>query len=240
MMEKKALLDGTMPPNTWKVKNTGKFNVRFSKEYPEMLRGIMQEGEFSDYLGRINEALYVPVWRFLLIFLPFILFIPIPILFTLLDSPIAGGIYMGCLVVFCIVIELASLITLMMRGKAADVRVNEIIGEINQRFYSRGAHWAYSRGTKYVPSCIDITFFNPSTAPQSAAPSTWGQTPYSSIGAPAQSASMPICYSPFSSSYSPYTPYTPSAPPPPQGIVGSADLPPAPPSYPGDPSVGYY
>ena len=172
-MEKKVLLDGTMSPNTWEVKNIGNFNIRFSKEYPEMLRKIMQEGEFEDYLNRINEVLYIPGWRFSLIFSPFILFIPVPFLFVLLDSPIAGGIYMGCLVVFCVVVVVASFVSFNSHYKVADVRVNEIIEDINQRCYSRGARWVYSRGSRRIPASIEITFFDPSAASQNADTSTW-------------------------------------------------------------------
>ena len=45
-----------VPLNSWKTFRAGTRKVSFSKMYPEMLRGIMQEEEFAEYLAKLDEV----------------------------------------------------------------------------------------------------------------------------------------------------------------------------------------
>ena len=251
-MESNPLLNSTMPPNTWRITSTGFFKICFSKTYPEMLRGIMQEGEFVDLLKRLDETLYTSLWIILPMVSPFILFIPIPIISIVSESPLAGMIYGVFWFVLSVAIWIITILKTTRKAKAADARVNEILGELNQRFYSRGVKWMYVRGNKYMPTYIDIMFFNPNVFPQGAMPNPWGQPSYSAINTPASTNpymnSTPSSYSLYNVQSQPPMQYTPSAPPsliPDSSsiITPSADMsyPGDPsPSYPGDPSAGYY
>ena len=230
MTKSNALLDSTMPPNTWRITSTGFFKICFTKTYPEMLRGIMQEGEFVDVLKRIDGILRIPKWLILLIFLPLTCFIPIPIL-IIFDFPFAvGEICTGCALLIFSVIEIVALVFVLKLNKTRNVRFNEILGELNQRFYSRGVKWVYARGNKYMPTYIDIMFFDPNVFPQGSMPNPWEQPSYSAINTPA--TTNPYMNSTPSS-------YTPPAPPSliPESsaiITLSTEM-----SYPGDPSAGY-
>lgn len=219
-MESYALLDGSLPPNVHRIENVGIFGVEYSQVYPEMLRGIMQEGEYIDYLKRINEAACLYKRMYLVVILMFfIIFIPV--------VNIIVGVYMA--------------FVFHRKEKEAAIRVATIIEEINQRYTSRGVRWIYIQATENVPRHIDVVLFNPNSG--------WNPSiylnPYLSANANYSSFSSSPSYIPTSipsssSSGGHMSPY-PTAPPPEMGsssfIFNNDDVPPPPPSYPGDPTM---
>lgn len=57
-METNALLGDSKHPNKITIKREGTIHVRFSRKYPEALRGVMTEDEYVGYLERIDEEGY--------------------------------------------------------------------------------------------------------------------------------------------------------------------------------------
>lgn len=229
MTEGNALLSCTVPPNTWRVVNTRNFHVCFSKTYPEMLRGIMQEGEFVDYLKRIEEALYSSNKMILLILGPLPFFALIPILICVVGSFVGGMVYGFCWIVITVCMWLYYAFIMHRNRQRALVLVEEILGEINQRYYSRGVRWMFNDPSQNDSIYIDITFFNSNTTPQATVPNAWTSMSYSSIGTPTSSDLYLN-----SSTYS----QVPSAPPPmvpdSSSIITDTEI-----GYSGDSSLGY-
>ena len=222
----------TLPPNVHRTTSTGRFGSKFSKVFPPMLRGIMTEPEYVEYIRRLEEAGKVSK-------LPYLLFTVAPLL--LAGSVMASALLMNFMLsmiisLSCFILSVAiifgSVFCVTRNSKAALARIEDIISEINQRYYSRGVKWTYVPGTKSTSCYIDVVLFNPnSTAPTDP----WTGMSYSTTatatapGYAATAAPPPTSYSTTGTILS-YPGY-PSAPPP----TATAPQP----AYPGDPSKPY-
>lgn len=149
------------PPNVHRLMIPGPF----SKEYPQILHGIIQKGEYIDYLKRIEEALFVSKKIFLALIPPILVFIAgiIGISITGLP-PLAAIIFVGFMwygiSLFVFIFRYSK------KEKKAKEKAEEILKEINARYYHRGIKWSFSAIVeKGVLSfkCIDITAFTPGT-----------------------------------------------------------------------------
>ena len=218
----------TPPPNVHRVTGAGNFKPVFSKAFPPMLRGIMSEPEYADYIWRIENAARVSK-------VPFMLFTLIPILFAcnVLVSVLCGDFMVGMVTGFVWFflsagIMFGTVYCVSKNSKQALSEVEAVTSEINQRFYSRGVKWTFVPGTKHTQCYVDIVLFSPNSTTVTADP--WAGVSSTATAPPPTTGYMatapPQAYG-TTFSYPGY----PSAPPP----TGAT----APPSYPGDPSRPY-
>lgn len=149
------------PPNVHRLMIPGPF----PKEYPQILHGIIQEGEYVDYLKRIEEGLFVSKKIFLALILPFLVFIS-----GIISISLTGFVSLAAIMFAGFVWYGISIFVLTFRHskkeKEAREKAEEILKEINARYYHRGIKWSFSAIVeKDVLSfkCIDITAFTPGT-----------------------------------------------------------------------------
>ena len=222
----------------------------FSKEYPGVLRGIMHEGEYVDYLKRIEEAGHASGTIALIMIVPMLIVIFAFILLRILNNDLAMSIvmplisfisFLGAAIIFFVKLD--------KNKKKAIKRVGIIIEEINQRYNPCGIRFTYVPEENKNPKHIDITMINPNDS-QNYGPDPWAQMTYSGInnnnGTPSESQNQSnTSYTP----YSPYSPYSPIPSAPPEqttsindssssssAIITSTELPTIP-TYPGDPTM---
>ena len=138
-MSSDPLLDNTDLNNVYRVRSTKE--GYFSGEYPEILRGIIQKGEYDDYLKRINETVYIPRKHLLITYIMCII-----IALVVISGTSSVGLKTSAIsfsIVFCIInfSALMYLIKVYVKKKQARRRAETIIEEINQRLYSRGVRF---------------------------------------------------------------------------------------------------
>lgn len=166
------------PPNVHRLMISN-FSWSVPKDFPQILRGIMQEGEYADYLKRIEEALK---FSKLFMFSPFIPFVLFAIGAALIG--ITGKIYFIAIIIigfFAFIITSFSMVFLFAhKMKKALGKLQVVLDEINTRYYSRGVKWTYN--SMYIRrnsqiQFIDIITFTPGApdAPQMANPMIIGE-----------------------------------------------------------------
>lgn len=214
-MSSLPLVNNQVYNNIHRVNSTD--DNKFSKEYPDMLRGIMTEGEYLGYLERIEEAGQTSSKTIVLNVTMFILFLPLIGLFF-------SGLFMvGVIYGFCWFVICMFLVVIINKSQRdghrnAEQGISTAINSINNQLYSRGVKFLYAQGTEGTPRYIDVVLFNPnSTKGTDYSPST--PMSYSSISTstrpPNKSKSKPTQYpyDMYQSSQPFYSP-VPSAPPP--------------------------
>lgn len=248
------------PPNVHRVVFP-QFSKTLPKDYPQILRGIMQEGEYVDYIKRIEKDVSFSKKYMLIIIFPFIFIIP----------GIACIVATGNFVFFALLAigfvafaacGIANVIITIVKSKKAMEKLGEILTEINTRYYPRGVKWAYNTirtGKNSSYQYIDIITFPPGAADAPPMDGVIFQSPhysvapgagYSAAGAPQQS--YPAAPPPSKEAYvgvdinsenvdgpNPYATYNPPANP--YGAVYPSAPPPQqqqppPGTYPGNPA----
>ena len=159
----------TPPPNVHRITSTGRFgsNFEFSKEFPPMLRGIMTEPEYVEYIRRLEEAGKAPKLPIpLLAVAPFLLTGISWISVLWLDFQVVWVISLGCFALSMAAVYIGVGSYTSRNSKAALARIEVVINEINQRYYSRGVKWTHIPKAENASCYIDVVLFNPnSTAP---------------------------------------------------------------------------
>lgn len=200
------------PPNVHRI-YVPNFSRTLPKDYPQILHGIIQEGEYVDYLKRIEEALLFSKKFMFVLLIPFIFFIG-----GIVATVVSKKFYFIAIIAFGFVLFIALTIFVFVKYlskvKKALEKLNEVLTEINTRFYPRGVKWTYNAihvGRSSSIQFFDIITFAPGANDAPPMDGAIFQSPHYSVAPGANAYPAP------STSY-------PSAPPPPTQ------------SYPGDPS----
>lgn len=142
-----------------------------AQKYPQILSGIMQEGEYSGFITRIIEALHVSAKMFLI---PLVFFILCPI--SAIPMIVTEKHSLVYLVIVFAFLFMGSIIGVIIRWiqlhKRSMNKLEKVLKEINESFYPRGLKWTY-HSVRWLNSSIqyiDVTKFEPgssSTPPKS-------------------------------------------------------------------------
>lgn len=168
-METNKLLDNFVSSNVHRVNSVGRVQKHFPKEYPDLLRGLMKESVYVDYLERIEEAARISMLLVVLVISPVVLVIPVPIIIAV-GKYVVGIMYLVFWISYTISILVFSIILARIMVKRAKLRVDVVIEDINQKYNSRGVRWAYVPGTRGSKTHIDITLFNPNSVDKAYIP----------------------------------------------------------------------
>ena len=199
------------PANVHRVLFTG-FKGQLSKDYPQLLHRIIQESDYVEHIKRIEEAVYVPKKFMFLSCLAFLLIIPGVIVGIVTGLFFLIAIFISVSFFLMIVCMCFMIFKLAKKTKKAIEKLEIILNEINQRYYSRGAKWTYTSfrlSEKNHVNYIEITVFSPGsigappidgvifTAPISAsvypaAGATYPTGAYPAVPPPAAAAAAPV------------------------------------------------
>ena len=248
------------PPNVHRVVFP-QFSKTLPKDYPQILRGIMQEGEYVDYIKRIEkDATFSKKYMFI-IFLPFIFMIA-GVACIVATGKFFFAALIGVGFVAFVICGISMFVLTLSKAQKAMKKLGEILTEINTRYYSRGVKWTYNtirtgRNSSY--QYIDIITFPPGAADAPPMDGVIFQSPHYSVapgagyppgGTPQQS--YPAAPAPSKEAYAgsgvqpgnvdgtnPYATYNPSANP--YGAAYPSAPPPQqqPGTYPGNPANPY-
>ena len=163
LTETKALLGSVQSPNAFRVKRRGLLRKRFSSEYPEELRGIMSEGDYVEYLRRIDEESRYSAKANFLCVVPLAGLGLLAVLYLVSGnaSVLKVGAIAWC-VCFAGVLEAISVLKERRRAEA-DERAKAVVREINERFFALGVEWAYTGAKKMSAVFIEVTFHSAGT-----------------------------------------------------------------------------
>lgn len=132
------------PPNVHRVYMSQIGSSFKSREFPHQLRGIMQEGEYADYLRRIEEALHFSKKIFVL---PLIFVILFPVSFILVAVVIDDFTFVF-IPIIVLVLAIASsffiVFKLIKEEKKMLNKLETLLREINTRFHPRGVKWTFN------------------------------------------------------------------------------------------------
>ena len=229
------------PPNVHRVP-LHHFSMSLNKEYPQILRGIMQEGEYHDYIKRIEKEISISKKPFLLPIIPFLIFAAGVACITA-----TGMIPFIALIMFGMIAFMATWISVVVyitrKNMKGIKKMTETLTEINQRFYSRGAKWVCNSirtGKNGVYQYIEIITFTPGAQGVPPMEGAFFEIPYysSAPGVPGAYPGTPAAYPAAPGAYpgsypaAPAAPGAyPAAPPPSKDAYMSKD------AYPGAPGV---
>lgn len=114
-----------------------------SKEYPQLLRGIMQEGEYVDYIKRIEDSIKYSKKFVCLPIIPFILF-PITAV-IIVTTGLTYLAFLPVIAMICFAVSIAFvLVQCAKKNKKAMEKLEDVLKDINRMYYSRGVKWTYN------------------------------------------------------------------------------------------------
>lgn len=242
MGKKKGLLSDTTE-QTYRIKDVGSNHREYSKEYPEILRGIMSVEDYIGYINRINEVAYVSMKILFLSYIPMFVGLPLCPLIIIVVGPPYGPIIGPVLFMVGFFLSMPGILIFNERKKKATRCIETIVDEINIRFDNYGLTWACHKGVTHLPRYITITLINvnrPGSLTPLYSPASISGDISSSLSS--SSATPQYNMQTYPPTYEP--PVYPSAPPPAtsssksefHAIITPNEEPPSP-SYPGDPTM---